>query len=82
MAALQNALIGIRCILEQSGVPLRWEGFKENFTGFPKDLPWDYGLAFYTKIEKIIDAEIEIYTRERDERRKAKREARKKKPAK
>jgi hypothetical protein len=82
MAALQNALIGIRCILEQSGIPLRWEGLKENFTGFPKDLPWQFGLAFYHKIETMIDKEIEVHIRELDEKRKARREARKKPPKK
>lgn len=81
MAALQNALIGIRCKLEQSGIPLRWEGFDEELTGFPKTIPWTYGLAFYRKIEKMIDAEIEEHMRpirERNERGEAQHKARKK----
>lgn len=86
MAALQNALIGIRQLLGRTGIPLRWEGLKENFTGFPRDVPWDYGLAFYNKLEKVIDTEVEVHIRERVERReaqrKARREARKKTPPK
>jgi uncharacterized protein DUF6968 len=81
MAALQNALTGIRCKLEQSGIPLRWEGFDEDITGFPRHVPWEFGLEFYTRIEKMIAAEIEERIRaklERQERRKALRKARKK----
>lgn len=80
MAALQNALIGIRQLLERTGIPLRWEGFDEDLTGFPRDVPWDFGLAFYHKIEKIIDTEIDVHMRELDEKRKARRKAQKKSP--
>lgn len=79
MYALQNALIGIRCILEQSGVPLRCEGFPEDITGFHKEVPSDFGLAFEQKIVKMIDTEIEELVRpirERQERREARRKAR------
>jgi len=82
MSALQNALTGIRCKLEQSGIPLRWEGFDEDFTGFPVHVPWEYGLAFYQRLRKMIEAEIEELVRpirERQEREEA--EARKKPPA-
>jgi len=79
IGALQNALTGIRCILEQSGIPLRWEGSKENFTGFPKNLPWDFGLEFYNKIDKMIETEVEELIRpirERHAQRQRQREAR------
>jgi hypothetical protein len=78
MAALQNALIGIRCILEQSGIPLRWEGSDEDFTGFPMDVPSGFGLAFQHRIEKVIETEIEELVRpirEHHERQQARREA-------
>lgn len=78
MAALQNALIGIRQLLERTGIPLRWEGFDEDLTGFPRDVPWDFGLAFYNKLDKIIDTEIEVYMRDLDAKREARRAARKK----
>jgi hypothetical protein len=82
MAALQNALIGIRQLLERTGIPLRWEGFDENLTGFPRDVPWEFGLAFYHKIEKMIDTETDAFIRERDEQRAVRRDARKKAPKK
>jgi hypothetical protein len=82
MAALQNALTGIRQLLERTGIPLRWEGFDgEDITGFTRDVPWDFGLAFYHKIEKVIETEIEELVRpmrERHEQREAQRAARKK----
>ncbi len=78
MAALQNALIGIRQLLERTGIPLRWEGFDEDLTGFPREVPWEFGLVFYHKIETMIDTEIEVCIRERTERREALRGARKK----
>jgi hypothetical protein len=82
MAALQNALIGIRCKLVQSGIPLRWEGFPEdaeNDTGFYMTMPSGFGLAFEQRMEKMIQAEIEELVRpirERHERREARRKAR------
>jgi hypothetical protein len=81
MAALQNALIGIRSKLVQSGIPLRWEGSDENYPGFPMDVPSGFGLAFQHRIEKMIETEIEELVRpirERHERREALRAARKK----
>lgn len=82
MAALQNALTGIRCILEQSGTALRWEGMKEvGFTGFSLEVPTAYGLEFQKRIEKMIRAEEEALLRpiiERNERREAQRAARRK----
>ncbi|MDI1477372.1 hypothetical protein [Polyangium sp. y55x31] len=79
MAALQNALIGIRCKLMQSGVPLRWEGFDENITGFQMAVPFAYGLGFQQHLERMIEAEIEERARlfrELIERREARRKAR------
>ncbi|MRG94197.1 DUF6968 family protein [Polyangium spumosum] len=79
MAALQNALTGIRCTLVQSGVPLRWEGFEENITGFQMDVPFAHGLGFQQHLERMIEAEIEERARlfrELIERRKARRKAR------
>ncbi|WP_425440835.1 DUF6968 family protein [Polyangium sorediatum] len=81
MAALQNALRGIRCTLDQSGIPLRWalQGLEENDTGFPMDTDRGYGLAFRRRMEQMIQAEIEELVRpirERHERREARRKAR------
>ncbi|TKC98532.1 hypothetical protein E8A74_40965 [Polyangium fumosum] len=81
MASLQNALRGIRCTFEQSGVPLRWalQGLEENDTGFPMDTDRGYGLAFRRRMEQMIQAEIEELVRpirERHERREARRKAR------
>lgn len=78
MASLQNAFTGIRCLLEQSGVPLRWEGFDEDITGFPKHLEWGYGLELYQRLEKVMETETETFLRERRERRAAEREAKRK----
>ncbi len=81
MAALQNALVGIRSKLVQKGIPLRWEGSHEDFAGFPMDVPSGFGLAFQHRIEKVIETEIEELVRpirELNERREAQRAARKK----
>ncbi len=78
MGAIQNVYAGIRNRLLKSGIPLRWEGAKEDYTGFPKELPWEFGLAFYHKIEKMVEMETEVYIRERSERHEAQRAARKK----
>jgi len=82
MAALQNAIVGIRSTLVRSGIPLRWEGFSEdaeNHTGFYMVMPSGFGLAFEQRMEKMIEAEIEERVRplrERHERREARRKAR------
>ncbi|MDC3960030.1 DUF6968 family protein [Polyangium jinanense] len=79
MAALQNALTGIRCKLVQSGIPLRWEGGEEGDPGFLVYVPSAFGLAFQQRMEKMIQAEIEELVRpisERHERREARRKAR------
>ena len=81
MAALQNAVRGIRCKLAQSGIPLRWEGAREDDPGFPMMVDSGFGLAFQQRMEKIMEAEIEEIVRpirERHERREALRKARKK----
>lgn len=77
MGAIQNAYRGIRNRLLKIGMPLRWEGANEGYTGFPKELPWEFGLAFYDKVEKIVDAETEAYIRERTEQGEAQRKVRK-----
>ena len=88
MAALQNALRGIRDTFEQSGVPLRWAfpGFEEDDTGFPMDTDRGYGLAFRRRMEQLILDEVAKLpgpTREREEReRRERREARRKARAK
>lgn len=82
MAALQNAITGIRSLLVQSDIPLRWEGFpedSENDTGFHMVMPSGFGLAFEQRMEKMIQAEIEELVRpkrERHERLEARRKAR------
>ncbi|MDC3960031.1 DUF6968 family protein [Polyangium jinanense] len=81
MGAIQNALSGIRSMLVQSGIPLRWEleGAEENDTGFQMAVPFAYGLGFQQHLEKMIEAEIEERARlfrELIERRKARRKAR------
>ena len=78
MAALQNAFRGIRCIIEQSGIPLRWEGMEDGNTGFPMDADRGYGIAFQKRLEKMILAEEEGHVRKRQEQREARRKARKK----
>jgi hypothetical protein len=80
IAALQNALIGIRSKLAESGIPLRWEGSDEDFAGFPMDIPSGFGLAFQRRIEKLIEKEIEELVRpirERHEQREPQRKVRK-----
>lgn len=78
MGAIQNVYRGIRNRLLKIGIPLRWEGANEDYTGFPKELPWEFGLAFYNKIERMIDTETEAFIREHNERSEARRKARKK----
>jgi hypothetical protein len=82
MGAIQNVYRSIRNRLLKSGIPLRWEGAKEDYTGFPKELPWEFGLAFYHKTEKMIDTETAAFIREQTERSEAQHKARKKPPKK
>jgi hypothetical protein len=79
MAALQNALIGIRQVILRTGVPLRWEGMDEDVIGFPVNIPSGFGLAFEHRIEKMIETEVEELMRpirERHAQRQRQRETR------
>jgi hypothetical protein len=84
MGAIQNALRGIRSLLAQSGIPLRWEleGAEVNDTGFALDADRGYGLAFQQRIEQMIldeEAKLPGHRRERQDReRRERREARRK----
>jgi hypothetical protein len=81
MGAIQNAYRGIRNRLLKSGMPLRLEGADEDFTGFPRDVPWEFGLTFYRKIEKMIETEEQAIFKANEERaaqRAAQRKARRK----
>jgi hypothetical protein len=81
MAALQNAIEGIHCDLERSGIPLRLEGSRKDVTGFSKFVTWTYGRAFQQRLEKmLLDEETKLVEAkcERREREAARRKARKK----
>jgi hypothetical protein len=60
MAALQNALEGIRCRLQWHSSAMG----HDDCTGFPMPVPWEYGLAVQRRLEKMIEAEVEKRGRE------------------
>jgi len=78
MGALQNAVNGIYYKLEQTGIPLRWEGFDEDITGFTRHVTWTFGLEFQQRLEKMIMAEEEELVRPIRERQEREEEARRK----
>lgn len=81
MAALQNTIEGIYYDLERSGIPLRLEGARKDYTGFSPFVTWTYGRAFQQRLEKmLLDEETKLVQAkcERQERQEARRKARKK----
>ncbi len=82
IAAIQNALRGIRSTLVQSGVPLRREGLRDedgDDTGFSLEADRGHGLAFTRRIEQMILEEEAKLPGPTGERQKGK--ARRKAPA-
>lgn len=70
MAALQNTIEGIYYDLERSGIPLRLEGARKDYTGFSPFVTWTYGRAFQQRLEKmLLDEETEHVNRQLEARR-------------
>jgi hypothetical protein len=55
--ALVDALQGVHHTLERSGMRLSWAGI-EGETGFPRSVPYGFGLVFAARISAYIDREI------------------------
>jgi hypothetical protein len=56
--ALIMALVGIRAMLDRSGIELTWCGGEKGESGFPYVVPMGWGAAFSRKIERVIDEEV------------------------
>jgi len=77
MAALQNAIEGIHYKLEQTGIPVRLEGYHEDVTGFSPFVTWTYGRAFQQRLEKmLLDEETQLVNERLEARRKAQKKPR------
>ncbi len=77
--ALMSTFDAIRIDLERAEAALTWEGAPVGVTGFARVLPYYYGLQFYRRVERIVDKEIERFTKQ-VERRSLRRTARKRGP--
>jgi hypothetical protein len=77
MAALLNAIQGIHYDLERTGIPLRWEGAREDVTGFSQYVTWTYGRAFQQRLETMLLEEETEHVRRQQEERRARRQKKK-----
>lgn len=60
--ALIMALEGIRANLEKSGKSLTWIGGEKGEHGFPRFVPFFYGIDFSRHLDELIVSEIRLFT--------------------
>jgi Domain of unknown function (DUF6968) len=77
LQALQLAFQGIRFYLARHRVRATWVGGEKGDPGFPQLVPIAFGLAFASRISRLIAREEKLYVREVLKRR---REARRREP--
>jgi hypothetical protein len=63
MQALMMALEAIRVRLEQDGLQCTWQGGEEGDAGFPRVVPTFFGPAFTATIHRLIDREVERFSK-------------------
>jgi hypothetical protein len=56
--ALVDALQGVHYALERSGMRLSWAAGVEGETGFPRCVPYGFGLVLAARINAFIDREL------------------------
>ena len=70
--ALLMALEALRVTIEESGKRLTWQGGESGDNGLPRVVPTFFGLSFAHRVSKLIDQEIERFSR-RQVRKRAQR---------
>jgi hypothetical protein len=63
LQALLMALVGVRAVLDTSGLELSWEGGEPGDHGMPFFVPQYFGLAFSRRLEALVVAEVEGHSR-------------------
>jgi hypothetical protein len=63
MQALLMAVEALRVTIEESGERLAWEGGENGDHGLPRVVPAFFGLAFAQRMSKLIDQEVERFSR-------------------
>jgi hypothetical protein len=64
MQALQEALNGIRVILDQSKKHLSWVGGEAAELTFPRVVPWGFGAPLAKKLDSLIETEVENFAKD------------------
>jgi hypothetical protein len=59
--SLLLAIEGIRSALQKSGKRFTWAGGEPGDTGFPRFVPNYFGLEFSTRLEELIEREVELH---------------------
>lgn len=73
--ALLLAFQGIRISLEKTGKRFSWIGGEEGDTGLPRFVPDCFGLKFSNRLERLIDREVERFTRQLEKKHQRKSRA-------
>ena len=70
LQALTTALEGIRSMLDEIGKPLAWSGVLPDHTGFPRNIPISVGPELSSRLERLVDRELNRHVRQLERRHK------------
>ena len=70
LQALTTALEGIRSMLDEIGKPLAWSGVLPDHTGFQRMIPIAAGSEISTRLERLVDRELNRHVRQLKRRHK------------
>lgn len=73
LQALTTALEGIRAMLDEIGKPLAWSGVLPDHTGFQRMIPIAAGPVISSRLERLVDRELNRYVRQLKRRHEKKR---------
>jgi len=61
--ALLMAIEALRVTIEESGKRVTWNGGEDGDNGLPRVVPTFFGLSFAQRISRLIDQEVERFSR-------------------
>ena len=70
LQALTTALEGIRAVLDEIGKPLAWSGVLPDHTGFPRNIPISAGPELLSRLERLVDRELNRHVHQLERRHK------------
>jgi hypothetical protein len=70
MQALLMAVEALRVTMEESGKRLAWEGGENGDHGLPRVVPAFFGVPFAQRVSRLIDQEVERFSRRQARKRK------------